>query len=203
MSRLEHSATTSQHNVTGTCRSWWCCSNIHSDSLQSLIHTAVGFPVLLPSFPFCSKTWLALAGLHVLSQGILTCRLYQTDYKVSALATDNRPFIFIKHLFQILTPTCSRQQSEYTQRWSFSFSPSQHLTLSSARAQLNNSPSLTYSPYVVFVTPTLEKTICKTYSIRFWWNCTKWTKVNASCRNNYKGSLQDVSWICFHHSRKL
>jgi len=30
MSRLEHSVTTSQHNVTGICRSGWCCSHIHS-----------------------------------------------------------------------------------------------------------------------------------------------------------------------------
>jgi len=29
MSRLEHSATTSQYNVTGICRTGWWCSHIH------------------------------------------------------------------------------------------------------------------------------------------------------------------------------
>ena len=56
---------------------------------------------VLPSFPSSKKTWLASASLHVLSQGIFTCRLYQMDFTVSSLATENRSFILFATLFQI------------------------------------------------------------------------------------------------------
>jgi len=48
---------------------------------------------LLPSFLTRIKIWLAHASLHVLSQRVFMCRLYQTDFTLSALATDNRSFI--------------------------------------------------------------------------------------------------------------
>jgi hypothetical protein len=56
----------------------------------------------LLSFPSATKTKQTSAGLHVLSQRIFTCRLYQTDCTVSAIATDNRPFVLFTILFQIL-----------------------------------------------------------------------------------------------------
>jgi len=55
----------------------------------------------LLSFPSATKTEQASAGLHVLSQGIFTCKRYQTDCTVSALASDNRPFVLFTTLFQI------------------------------------------------------------------------------------------------------
>jgi len=58
---------------------------------------------LLPSFPARTKSWLARAGLHVLSQGIFTCRLYQTVFTVSAIATDSRSFILFTTYFKFNT----------------------------------------------------------------------------------------------------
>jgi hypothetical protein len=47
-------------------------------------------------------------------------RLYQTDFTVSALATDNRSFILFPTYFN-LTPIFSSQQSEVTTAVVFSY----------------------------------------------------------------------------------
>jgi len=55
--------------------------------------------------------------------GVFTCRLYQTDFTVSALATDNTAFILFTTYFN-LTPTFSNQQSEVTMGVVFSYKTS-------------------------------------------------------------------------------
>jgi len=56
----------------------------------------------LLSFLSHTKTKQTSVGLDVLSQRIFTCKRYQTDCTVLALATDNRPFVIFTTLFQIL-----------------------------------------------------------------------------------------------------
>ena len=55
-----------------------------------------------------------------LNHAVFTCRPYQTDFTVSALATDNRSFILFTACFN-LTPTFSSQQSEVTTAVVFSY----------------------------------------------------------------------------------
>jgi hypothetical protein len=51
---------------------------------------------------------------------MFTFRLYQTDFKVSAITADNRTFNLFTTYFN-LTPTFSSQQSEVTTAVAFSY----------------------------------------------------------------------------------
>jgi len=73
---------THPHKMTSTMSVW-----------QMNTRNILSWMVVLLSLLVRTKTQLARAGLHVPSQGIFTCRLNHTDFKVSALATDNRSFI--------------------------------------------------------------------------------------------------------------
>ena len=87
------------------------------------------------------------------------CRLYQTDFTVSALATDSRSFFYLP-LISNLTPTFSSQQSEVTTAVVFSYkSITRYLPPLGATdsVELLSLTDLTFSND--FLNPTLEKMI--------------------------------------------